>query len=125
MEQRAGQFDHAGQATEQHHSGDQGETEAGLPGFGLLGYRKLRGEDGDKDDVIDAKDDLKNGQGEQANPNLRSGNPVHHGVISPVWGEVVNSYPTHREKEFYDKGTKVTKKKRAQRNGPTETTWPG
>ena len=58
------EFDDPGEAAKEEDAGDECEGEAGLAGFALLGGGEFAAEDGDEDEVVDAKDDLEDGQRE-------------------------------------------------------------
>ena len=78
VEERRGEPNHPGQATQQQDAGDERETQAGLPGFGLLGLGQLARQNGNEHDVINAQNDLEHRQGEQTDPDFRVGDPIHN-----------------------------------------------
>jgi hypothetical protein len=57
-EKRLGEPHDPGQGKEQHQSGDHGQGQAELLGFGTLPFRQLAGQDRNKDDIVDTEDNL-------------------------------------------------------------------
>ena len=55
---------------EQPQASRQGQDESQLPGPALLSLGEAVGQDRDEDDVVDAQDDLHQGQGQEAEPHL-------------------------------------------------------
>ena len=71
-----------GQEEEAH---EHGEAEADEAGLGALGGGEAVDEDGDEDDVVDAEDDLEEGEGEEGGPGGGIGKPVEHGGYVVDW----------------------------------------
>ena len=66
-----------GERHQQKNPRDHGQREAEVARAGLLGGRQFARQNTDENDVVDPEHDLENGEGDQRNPTLWRGNPVH------------------------------------------------
>ena len=83
-EQRRGQGDQPGDAGQQHQAHDQRQDQANHPRPVALGGRQLVGEDGDEDQIVDAKDDLQHHQSRQTEPDRGISEPFHDGITLAI-----------------------------------------
>jgi len=60
-----------GDGEQQADAGQHGHGQADLARLGLQGLGQVVGDDDDEDDVVDAKDDLEAGQGQEGDDALR------------------------------------------------------
>ena len=75
--QGCGEFDEPGDDGEQAKTHDHGERQADKAGFVTLVRGEFVRQDGDEDQVVDAKDDLEHDKGEQADPDIWVKKPFH------------------------------------------------
>jgi hypothetical protein len=79
-EQLGGQVREPGKRGQQQDAGRHGCGQPQRAGAGALRLGKPAGEDRDEDDVVDAQDDFQAGEGQQGDPGLGVGDPLHRAV---------------------------------------------
>ncbi len=78
-EQVAGQPHHPADGEEEPEPRHEGDDEPQLAGLRLLLPREAAGEDGEEDDVVDAQDDLHEGERRERDPGLGGAEQFEHG----------------------------------------------
>ena len=84
VEQVGGQAHDPGDREQQQDPRAHGQGQAEEARLRLLGRRQAPDQDRDEDDVVDAEDDFQGGQGQERDPDFRTGEPFHRWLF-PVF----------------------------------------
>ena len=76
-EKGCGQAHDPREGEQQGHAADQSQGEAEKACPRLFGVRQARSQDRNENDVVDPENDFERGQGDERNPALGVGNPIH------------------------------------------------